>query len=310
MGNVIGKMFDVTIQSQSQSSDAQQENLLKKNPGLAQHLHMPTEEIMPYNFDGLKFIFNKTFNKQFGMNHVVNISNGPDNGYRFGTMFAGNEECKGFTLPMFQGEINTSGHLIATITQQVDCMRFVTVVHYENALIFPQLTFDWIGNNFTTSITASKVSTRRYPEFLDCTFFKTVTDNLALGVRGSYRFFNNILPIPEGIARYESGPFGWSISISPHEMQLSHYLHVNENLRLGFILNGQFRNKCSIGHFGYQFSCPKKQIIVRGMVDSQWNVRSTVEKEMTPLPIIFLLSACLNHRNNRFGLGCGVILNK
>lgn len=310
MGNVIEKMFDATTQSQYQSSDIPQENLLKKNPGLAQYLHMPTEEIMPCNFDGIKFIFNKSLNNQFGMNHIINISNGPDNGYRFGTMYSGNKEWKGFTLPMFQGEINTSGHLIATITQQVNCMRFVTVVHYENDLIFPQLTYDWIGNDFTTSISASKVSARRYPDFVDCTFLKTVTDNLALGVRGSYRFFNNILPIPECLARYETRPFGWSVSISPYEMQLSHYLNVNENLRLGFIVNGQFRNKCSIGHFGYQFSCPKKQIVVRGMVDSQWNVRSTVEKEMAPFPIIFVLSASLNHRSNRFGLGCGVILNK
>lgn len=122
--------------------------------------------------------------------------------------------------------------------------------------------------------------------------------------------FNNLWPIPECLARYEAGPYGWSMSISPRDMQLGHYFHVNENLRLGLMLNGQFRDKHLMGQIGYQFSCPKKQITVRGMVDTEWNVRSTVEKPMTSLPIILLLSAAINHRNNRFGLGCGVILNK
>lgn len=310
MGNVIGKMFDTTTHPQSQSSDAPQYDILEKNPGLAQYLHIQTQEIMPCNFDGIKFIFNKSINNQFAMNHIINITNGPENGYRFGTLYTGNKEWKGFTLPMFQGEISTSGHLIATITQQVNCMRFVTMVNYENDLIFPQLTYDWFGSNFTTSISASKVSARSYPDVVGCTYLKTISHNLTLGVRGYYRLFNNVFPIPEGLARYESGPFGWSVSISPHEMQLCHYLHVNESLRLGFILNGQLRDKRSVGQFGYQFSCPKKEIVVRGMVDSQWNVRSTVEKTISPLPIIFLLSVSLNHRNNRFGLGCGVILNK
>lgn len=307
MGTVFGKVFDAT---QPQSSDDPTKNNLQKNPGFAQQLHVQTQEIMPYNFDGIKFIVNKSFNSQFGINHIVNITNGPDNGYRFGTTFTGNTEWRGFVLPMFQGEINTAGNLIASITHRIDCMRFVTVVHYEDNLIFPQLTFDWIGNNFTTSITASKVSARSYPEVLDCTHLRTVTDSLSLGVRGYYGFFNNAVPMPEGLARYESGPFGWSVSISPIEMQLCHYVRVNENLRVGFMLNGQFRDKRSIGQFGYQFNCPQKQITVRGMVDSEWNVRSTVEKMVSGLPIMFLLSASLNHRNNRFGLGCGVILTQ
>lgn len=229
-------------------------------------------------------------------------------------MITGNKEWKGFTLPVFQGEINTAGHVIGSVTQQVNCsshcMRFESVLHYEKNLIFPQLQFDWIGNNFTTSISASKVTARNHPEVLDCTYLRTVTDNLSLGVRGYYRLFNNLYPIPEILARYESGPIGWSVTMSTRDMQLCHYFHVNENIRLGFMLNGHFRDKHSIGHFGYQFSCPKKQIIVRGMVDSEWNVRSTVEKMMSPLPIILLLSVTLNHRNNRLGLGCGLILNK
>lgn len=309
MGTVFGKMFNSSA-TPLQSNDNPQNNVLGKNPGLAQYLHMHTQEIMPYNFDGIKFIFNKTLNNQVMVNHIINITNGPDNGYRFGTFFQGNKEWKGFVLPMFQGEINTAGQVIATITQQANCMRFVTVLHYENNLIFPQLTFDYIGNNFTTSVSASKVTARSHPEVLDCTYLRTVTNNLSLGVRGYYRFFNNVFPIPECLARYESGLFGWSLSISPREMQLCHYVHVNDNLRLGFMLNGQFRDKRSVGHFGYQFNCEKKQIVVRGMVDSDWNVRSIVEKTIPSLPIIFLISASLNHRNNCFGLGCGVILNK
>lgn len=309
MGNVFGKVLDIST-TQRPSSDSPPNNVSNKNPGLAQYLHIQTQEIMPCNFDGIKFIFNKTLNNQFVLNHVINITNGPDNGYRFGTMFTGNKEWKGFTLPMVQGEINTAGHLIGSITQQSNCMRFVTVVHYENNLIFPQLTFDWIGNNFTTSVSASKVTARNCPEVLDCTYLRSVTNNLSLGVRGYYRFFDNVFPIPECLAKYESGPFGWSLSISPREMQLCHYLHVDENLRLGFMLSGQFRDRRSMGQFGYQFNCPKKLIVVRGMVDSEWNVRSTVEKAITSLPIIFLISASLNHRTNCFGLGCGVILNK
>ncbi|XP_037049122.1 mitochondrial import receptor subunit TOM40 homolog 1-like [Bradysia coprophila] len=287
-----------------------QNNATKKNPGLPQFLHIRTQEIMPFNFDGIKFIFNKSISKEFGINHVINITNGPDNGYRFGTSFTGNKEWIGLGWPTFQGEINTSGHVEASLIQQANFMRFVTVVNYENSLVFPQLTVDWIGNNSTASIAASKVTAMNYPEFVDCTYLKTVTDNLTLGLRGYYRLFNNFWPMPECLARYESGPFGWSVSISPHDMQFCHYFNVNENLRLGLMLNGQFRDRRSIGQVGYQFSCPKKQITVRGMVDSEWNVRSTVEKPLTSLPIILLLSASLNHRNNRVGLGCGVILNK
>lgn len=299
MGTVFGKVFDP------------QNDVTKNNPGLPQFLHIRTQEIMPSNFDGIKFIFNKSIDKQFSMNHVVNITNGPDNGYRFGTLFTGNKEWKGINMPTLQGEINATGHIGASIIQHVNNMRFVTVMSYDHILIFPQLTFDWIGNNYTASISASRVTTVNYPEFVDCTYLKTVTQNLSLGVRGCYRWFNNWRPIPECLVRYESGPFGClSVSISPYDMHLCHNFQVNENLRLGFMLNGQFRDKRSIGHFGYQFSCPQKEITVRGMVDSEWNVRSTVEKPMTSLPIILLLSASLNHRNNRFGLGCGVILNK
>lgn len=75
MGTVFGKMFD--------ANTAQSCYNPPKNPGFARFLHTQTQEILPYNFDGIKFIFNKSLNNQFGMkgmNHIINITNGPDNG--------------------------------------------------------------------------------------------------------------------------------------------------------------------------------------------------------------------------------------
>lgn len=289
-----------------------QKDIADKNPGLPQFIHIQTQEILPYNFDGVKFIFNKSFNSQFAMSHVMNITNGPDNGYRFGTMFSGDKkEWKGFALPILQGEITTDGHFVATITQQFSCSRFVSEVQYGKSLVLPNLTFDWLGKNSTTSISASKVTLNKGSAQFSCSYLKTVTNNLSLGVRGSYwRLAEGVLPLPECIAKYEPGPYGWSLSFGFCGMQLHHHFRVDDNLKLAVMLNSNFNTDHTVGVLGYKYSCPKKQIVVAGAIDSQWNVMSTVEKMMSPLPIVLLLSASLNHRTNRFGLGCGLILNK
>ena len=52
----------------------------------------------------------------------------------------------------------------------------------------------------------------------------------------------------------------------------------------------------------------KGEFVLRGSVDSNFVVKSVIEKKLLPLPFTLALCSMLNHRKNQYQFGCGLII--
>ena len=51
-------------------------------------------------------------------------------------------------------------------------------------------------------------------------------------------------------------------------------------------------------------------MLVRASVDSNMNVKSTLEKKLRPLPFSLALCGMLNHQEAKYQFGCGVFIGE
>lgn len=64
----------------------------------------------------------------------------------------------------------------------------------------------------------------------------------------------------------------------------------------------------SSASIGYEFDIGKGNFLMRGSVDTNFIVKSVVEKKLLPLPFTLALCSLINHRKNSFQFGCGLII--
>lgn len=100
----------------------------------------------------------------------------------------------------------------------------------------------------------------------------------------------------------------WSATLGKTAMHFCYYTKASEQLQFGVELETSLRMQESVATFGYQIDLPKADLVFKGMVDSNWTVGATLEKKLAPLPFTFAISGVMNHTNNQFRLGCGLII--
>ena len=110
------------------------------------------------------------------------------------------------------------------------------------------------------------------------------------------------------IARYSTDTFIATATVSRVALHLSYYHKGTPNSQTSVEFQSSSLNQESSVTAAYQFDFPKANVTFRAAVDTNWQVMSTVEKKLLPLPCSLILSGLINHRKQKclFGIGLTV----
>ena len=134
----------------------------------------------------------------------------------------------------------------------------------------------------------------------------SVTENVAVGAEVMHqRSAIEQTTLVSLIAKYQTNSFRFHATASPVGLHLSYYQYSTPNTQVAVEFQSSVVNSESTVTAGYQMDLPKAGATFRASVDTNWNVVSTVEKKMLPLPCTLTLSALINQSRHRclFGIG-------
>ncbi|CRK95895.1 CLUMA_CG009341, isoform A [Clunio marinus] len=182
----------------------------------------------------------------------------------------------------------------------------------QNKLTAAQLTTDYKGSDFTSSLTVGNPNLINSSGVLVGHYLQAVTNKLSLGSEIAYQYGPQVpggeIAIVSAAGRYGDENSVWSGTIGSSGVHLCYYQKASEQLQVGVELETSFRMQEATATIGYQVDLPKADLVFRGMADTNWNVAAVLEKKLQPLPFSFALSGLLNHQKNSFRLGCGLII--
>jgi len=320
MGNVGASskpIQDTKFDLQDPKFDLQNESKQKKpleNPGTMEELHKRCKDVMPVFFEGAKLMVNKGLSNHFQVSHTINLSSA-QSGYRFGATYVGTKQYgPSEAFPVILGDIDPSGNLNANIIHQftpnVRC-KFASQIQ-QNKLTAAQLTTDYRGSDFTSSITVGNPNLINNSGVIVGHYLQSVTNKLALGSEIAYQYGPQVpggeIAILSAAGRYGDEKSVWSGTFGMSGVHVCYYQRASEQLQIGVEIETSLRMQEATATIGYQVDLPKADLVFRGMVDTNWNVAAVLEKKLQPLPFSFALSGLLNHQKNSFRLGCGLII--
>lgn len=320
MGNVGASskpIQDTKFDLQDPKFDLQNESKQKKpleNPGTMEELHKRCKDVMPVFFEGAKLMVNKGLSNHLQVSHTINLSSA-QSGYRFGATYVGTKQYgPSEAFPVILGDIDPSGNLNANIIHQftpnVRC-KFASQIQ-QNKLTAAQLTTDYRGSDFTSSITVGNPNLINNSGVIVGHYLQSVTNKLALGSEIAYQYGPQVpggeIAILSAAGRYGDEKSVWSGTFGMSGVHVCYYQRASEQLQIGVEIETSLRMQEATATIGYQVDLPKADLVFRGMVDTNWNVAAVLEKKLQPLPFSFALSGLLNHQKNSFRLGCGLII--
>lgn len=323
-----------SIEHDADSTSDMEKGRHSNNPGSLPDLHRKCLDLMPVSFGGLKILLNNHVSDHFQTGHLIDLTTEPHSlsGYKFTTTFVGNgrleaDSAPGDTFPVFFGDIDTAGNVNANIMHYVTPrlrLRYngqfrtnSTHSRYGQVKSQAQMMAEYLGSDYTLSMVAANLNRDRQPEILVGQYLQALTKHLALGTEITYNNTNIGRNVPFAkrldvtlAGRWETGSQAtWSVTWGPISgLQLTTYQKASESLQIGVEAVVNQATKEVVTRLGYQASLPSRHYVFRGMVDSKGTIGSSLEKGFHPYPLTFTISAFINHRNNQFRLGCGIVL--
>lgn len=92
------------------------------------------------------------------------------------------------------------------------------------------------------------------------------------------------------------------------QLHASYYQKCSSNLQMGVELETNFKMQESTASIGYEVDIAKGNFLLRGSVDSNFVVKSVLEKKLLPLPFTLALCGMINQKKSQFQFGCGLII--
>lgn len=285
------------------------------NPGTFQSLNKLCQSIVPDCFEGMRVLVNRPLSNHFQIMHILNINN-PINtpAYKFSTTFLGTAKLPNSEeqYPLLQGDMNTVGTVSANVIHyltpslRVQFAGQFSADKHQPAL--GQLTTDYIGRYFTTSLTLVNPNRYMQPSLVAVQYLHAVTSKLALGAEVVYDTqaipkHNRVASLSVA-ARIKNGENLWTATAGTAGAELCAYFPVSKSIQFGIESNIGFRTRKAGGSISYQVNFPK--CTFRGMVDSNWTVGAVMERSLDFIPLTLSLSARLNHAKQHIQVGLGV----
>ncbi len=145
-------------------------------------------------------------------------------------------------------------------------------------------------------------------------YLRAVTKSLALGTELAYQASPQLsgrhiavvsvagryTPSDDSVAALTVGNGG--------QLHASYYQRCSPSLQIGVEMETNARLAESTASLGYEVDIGKGNFLLKGAVDTNFTVRSVMEKKLMPLPFTLALCSLINHRKGAYQFGCGLII--
>ncbi|XP_020800612.1 mitochondrial import receptor subunit TOM40 homolog 1-like [Drosophila serrata] len=301
-----------TVESSTLAND-----LELKNPGTIEELHKKYKDIQANTFEGAKIILYKVLSNHFQVSHSLHLGQTVPSGYRFCATYVGTKPgdttiAEGF--PVILGDIDLLGNLNANVIHQISPrLRWkLTTQIQDSKTAATQLSMDYRGSDFTTSLTIANPSVFTNSVMIVGQYLQSMTSSLALGTELAYQCGPHVpgrqVAQVSVVARYAAENSVLSGTLGQSGLHACYYQRANDELQIGVELQTSLRMKDSVATLVYQLDLPKADLVFKGAIDSNWLISGVLEKRLNPLPFTLVICGRIDHAKNNFRLGCGLMM--
>lgn len=289
-----------------------------QNPGTVEELHRLAQGVAPMAFEGAKLLVNKGLSNHFQVSHTLSMSNSMPSGYKFGTTYVGTKFLggnPGDPATVLMGDIDPSGNMTANIVHSpLDRLRCKMMAQIQQGKWQAvQLTGDYKADLYTASLTLGN------PDLIHGTgvavfhYLRAVTKNVSLGAEFAYQASPQLpgghIGVLGVMGRYQTDDMALTGQISNSgSLHATFYQKCSENLQIGVEMETNLKMQESSASLAYEFDVGKGGFVLRGSVDTNYTVKSVMEKKLLPLPFTLALCSLINHKKSSFQFGCGLII--
>jgi mitochondrial import receptor subunit TOM40 len=144
-------------------------------------------------------------------------------------------------------------------------------------------------------------------------YLRSITRNLSLGAEFAYQASPQLpgghIGVVSLAGRYATDDSSLALTVgNSGQLHASYYQKCSSNLQIGAEMETNFKMQESTASVGYEVDIAKGNFLLRGSVDSNFMVKSVIEKKLLPLPFTLALCSMINHRKNQYQFGCGLII--
>jgi len=221
-------------------------------------------------------------------------------------------------FPLLLADIDPSGNMNAQIIHgptdrtRLKFMSQIMKKKWEGV----QMSADYKGDTWTSSLTLANPDIVNGSGVGVLHYLKSVTPNLALGAELAYQAMPQLPGGHVAVASLASRlSFGEDANLAATvgnsgQLHASYWQKCSDQLQMGVEFEANLRSKEATATIGYEVDLPKANMLVRASVDSNMNVKSTLEKKLRPLPFSLALCGMLNHQEAKYQFGCGVFIGE
>jgi len=285
------------------------------NPGTVEDLHRLALGVSPMAFEGAKLLVNKGLNNNFQVSHTLTMSNTMPSGYRFGTTYVGSKMLGAEPATILVGDVDPSGNMTANIVHSpLDRLRCKMIAQIQQSKWQSvQFTGDYKANLYTASLTLGNPDLIHGTGVAVLHYLRAVTKHISLGAEFAYQASPQIpgghIGVLGVLGRYQSDDCALSGQISNSgSLHATFYQKCSENLQIGVELETNFKMQESSASIAYEFDVGKGGFTLKGSVDTNYLVKSVMEKKLLPLPFTLALCSLINHKKGAYQFGCGLII--
>lgn len=285
-----------------------------QNPGTVADLHARCHDMMPQTFDGFRLNISRRPTPQVNVAHGLQLTNK-----------SGNLDCRlstSYTLeagrrdPLIVAEMDAKGNLNGSVmhflTQRLRGKLMASFV--ASQLNTTRLLLDYFGRDYTCSCCLlGNFKLADQMGLIVASYLQQVTPHLALGMQLIYQR-EDIVPgrqasMLSAVARYQQDNRIWSAIVNMHSLEICFTQLYGQSLGASVQLQANVLKRLAISRLCYHCHLPQIGFNFRGGVDTRGVISAVCERRMEPWPILLQLSAKLNHLNNRFRFGIGLVID-
>lgn len=280
---------------------------------LFEDLHRKVKELQPMTFDGIKLALNRPLSPHLQLSHSISMGM-MNSSYKFGANYMGTKQVSPVeSYPVLASEIQCDGQLNANIIHLINPRMKAKLVgsFQRNQCAGSQASLDYLGDNFTTTLTAANIDLIKNSGILVGHLLHQATKSIHLGPElvVQYGQQDNSLRMMSQLSvggRYTAEKYHVDATLSIGGAHISYHQKANENLQFGAeLLTDRTIGQSNAG-FYYQYDLTKSHTTFKGSIDTAMNVSATLEKRFFPLPVVLSMSAVLNHPKNSTTVGLGI----
>ncbi|KAE9536785.1 hypothetical protein AGLY_006847 [Aphis glycines] len=288
-----------------------------ENPGSVEELHKKCKELFPMTFEGIRLVINKGLSNHFFVSHSLLIgSTSQTSNYKFGSTFVGtNQVGPGDFSPLLIGDIDPRGNISTNVNVQPwDNVKIKLNTQFQefktNGI---QTTAEYRADRYTATLCLVNPDLFNYTGIYISQYLYALNNKTSVGAevihQRSPQIPNGHITVFNVLGRYiYDDATTISTTLSLTGLQCCYHFKASEQLQFGVDLEGSLLQRDINATFAYQAQIPKSDINIKGSIDRKWNISTTLEKRLHPMPFTFALSTMFSPAKHQLRMGVGFLV--